>query len=106
MGMTIERWRGRIDSLDHELLELLNQRALLALEVGRTKRAAGLGLRDRRREEAILSRARERNAGPLSAAAVERLFRAIIAECLGAESHRVEARRLAKPRLNGRRACA
>jgi chorismate mutase len=87
MEKTIQRWRGRIDAIDEELLELLNQRALLALEVGRRKRAAKLRLRDPKREQTILSRARERNAGPLSEKAVARLFRAILAE-----SRRVQSR--------------
>jgi chorismate mutase len=87
MEKMIQRWRGRIDAIDEELLELLNQRALLALEVGRRKRAAKLRFRDPKREQAILSRARERNAGPLSEAAIARLFRAILAE-----SRRVQSR--------------
>ncbi len=101
MELLLERWRGGIDEIDSELLELLNQRALLALEVGRRKRSAGLGLRDPKRESAILSRVRERNTGPLSARAVERLFDAILAE-----SRRVEARIFAKPRGSAKRACA
>lgn len=87
MEKTIQRWRGRIDATDEELLELLNQRALLALEVGRRKRAAKLRLRDPKREQTILSRARERNSGPLSEAAIARLFRAILTE-----SRRVQSR--------------
>jgi len=87
MEKTIQRWRGRIDAIDEEILELLNQRALVALAVGRRKRSAKLRLRDPKREQAILLRARERNAGPLSEAAIARLFRAILAE-----SRRVQSR--------------
>ena len=87
MENAIQRWRGQIDAIDKELLELLNQRARLALAVGRRKRAAKLRLRDPKREQAILSRARERNAGPLSEAAIARLFRAILTE-----SRRVQSR--------------
>ena len=80
MVTQIERWRDEIDTIDAELLGLLNRRVLVAHEVGRRKRGAGLPLRDARRERQILARARQRNRGPLGAAAVERLFRAILAE--------------------------
>ena len=101
MPVSLERWRGQIDALDQKLLELLNQRARVALEIGRRKHAAGIALRDPWREAAILARMRERNPGPLTAAAVARLFRAILAE-----SRRVEARTFAKSRPAGKRARA
>ena len=99
--MSLARWRSRIDAIDLKLLELLNERALLALEVGRKKRDAGIALRDPRREAVILARMREQNPGPLTAPAVGRLFRAILAE-----SRRVEARTFAKPRAAKKRARA
>lgn len=104
MVAAIERRRDEIDAIDAELLGLLNRRAALALEVGRRKRGAGLPLRDIHRERRILARALEENPGPLSAAAVERLFRAILAE-----SRRLARRRLshgAAARAARRRACA
>jgi len=101
MLVSLARWRGRIDAIDRKLLELLNQRARLAREVGRKKRAAGVALRDSRREAVILARMREQNPGPLTAHAVARLFRAILAE-----SRRVEARTFAKSRPAGKRARA
>jgi len=101
MQVSLARWRRRIDALDRKLLELLNQRARLAFEVGRKKRAAGVALRDPRREAAILARMRQRNPGPLTAPAVAHLFRAILAE-----SRRVAARTFARPRAAGKRARA
>lgn len=104
MVAAIERWRDQIDAIDAELLGLLNRRARLALEVGRRKQGAGLPLRDARRERQILARALQDNAGPLRPAAVQRLFRAILAE-----SRRVARRTLSQKtaqRTAGRRACA
>ena len=101
MQVSLERWRRQIDAIDQKLLKLLNERALLALEVGRKKRAAGVALRDPRREAAILARMREQNPGPLTAPAVARLFRAILAE-----SRRVEARAFPRLRAAGKRARA
>jgi len=96
MVAEIERWRDEIDAIDGALLDLLNQRARLALEVGRRKKDAGLPLRDLRRERQILQRAMRASAGPLGPAAVERLFRAILAE----------SRRAARSRRERRQSCA
>jgi len=104
MVARIERWRDEIDVIDAELVSLLNRRAGLALEVGRRKRGAGLPLRDARRERQILARALRANPGPLGGAAIERLFRAILAE-----SRRMARRTLSRgaaARAAGRRACA
>jgi len=104
MVASIERRRDEIDAIDAELLSLLNRRAGIALEVGRRKRGAGLPLRDAKRERQILARARALTQGPLGPAAIERLFRAILAE-----SRRVARRtraRKAAARAAGRRACA
>jgi len=104
MVASIERRRDEIDAIDAELLSLLNRRAGIALEVGRRKRGAGLPLRDAKRERQILARARALTQGPLGPAAIERLFRAILAE-----SRRVARRTLARKaaaRAAGRRACA
>lgn len=77
----IDRRRSQIDAIHRELLKLLNERALLAFDIGRRKRDVGIRLRDPKRESEILARVRQRNAGPLSGLAIERLFRAVIAEC-------------------------
>jgi chorismate mutase len=109
MVADIERWRDEIDAIDAELLDLLNRRVRLALEVGRRKKDAGLPMRDLRRERQILARATNASAGPLGAAAVERLFRAILAESRrAARSAGADARHARKTseRAEGRRACA
>jgi chorismate mutase len=84
--MDIERWRKEIDEIDEELLRLLNMRARLAVKVGSLKRASGIPVRDREREQFVLARLQEANTGPLGQNAVVRLFRRIILE-----SRRVEA---------------
>jgi len=104
MVAAIERWRDEIDALDAELLGLLNRRAELALEVGRRKVGAGLPLRDPKRERRILERAARENGGPLGRAAVERLFRAILAESRRLARHQL--RPGASQRDARRRACA
>lgn len=104
MVAAIERWRDEIDAIDAELLSLLNRRAGVALEVGRRKRGAGLPLRDAKRERQILARARASTRGPLGPAAIERLFRAILAESRRVARHSFS--RKTAVRAAGRRACA
>jgi len=79
----IDDWRGQIDEVDREILRLLNLRAELVRRIGREKRARGLPLRSPMREEEVLHRVKAQNPGPLSATAVERIFRLIIAESRG-----------------------
>ncbi|MDQ3687318.1 MAG: chorismate mutase [Acidobacteriota bacterium] len=78
--MNIEDWRAEIDSVDDELLSLINKRARLAVEVGILKRAAGIPITDPEREREVLIRLAQANDGPLDEEAVQKLFRQIIHE--------------------------
>ena len=87
--MTIEDWRVEINTLDGELLRLLNRRARLALQVGESKTASGLSLCDHTREREVIERMCEANEGPLDERAIVELFRAVIHE-----SRRIQSRAL------------
>jgi chorismate mutase / prephenate dehydratase len=87
--MTIDDWRAKINTLDSELLRLLNQRARLALQVGESKTASGLSLCDHTREREVIERMCELNEGPLDERAIVELFRAVIHE-----SRRIQSRTL------------
>jgi chorismate mutase len=78
----ITRWRRRIDELDAALLRLLNLRADCALQLGRLKRAQAAPLHAPGRERRILARLRRLSGGPLTPAAVERIYRGILDESL------------------------
>ena len=75
---TLQQLRKRIDQVDRRLLRLLNQRAGLALRVGRLKKRHGRSLFDPRRERAILRRLTSANHGPLPAQAVRAIYREIL----------------------------
>ncbi len=81
--------RGRIDEIDVQLQELLNERAHLALEVGRVKQQQGgddpPSYYRPEREAQVLATLKERNQGPLPDADMVRLFREIISCCLSLE---------------------
>ena len=76
----IADWRKRIDGIDEKLLELLNERARGAIEIGKLKSKKGIEIHDPIREKDIISRVCAINNGPLSNDAVQRLFERLINE--------------------------
>ena len=83
--MNISDWRRRMDEIDKKIVELLNERAKSALEVGRLKQAAGMPIYQPARENEVLANAARNNEGPLTDAAIRRLFERIIDEARSAE---------------------
>ncbi len=81
--MTLDQLRRRIDELDERLVELLNERASCALRIGEIKQRRGLDIYQPDRESQVLGHVREHGRaikGPLSPAALTRLFERIIDE--------------------------
>jgi chorismate mutase len=76
----LKECRGRIDALDARILALLNERAGIALEIGRIKAGAGLPTLEASREKAVVDGMVAANQGPLPPDAVERVYTAIMAE--------------------------
>ena len=83
--MNLSDWRRRIDELDKKLVELLNERSRCALEIGKIKQAESLPLYQPDREREVLENAERNNQGPLTDAAIRRLFERIIDEARAAE---------------------
>ena len=82
--------RNQIDSIDQQLLELLNQRARCAVEVAAVKRARagtdeGIDFFRPDREAQVIQRIKQLNQGPLSDREVSRLIREIMSACLALE---------------------
>jgi chorismate mutase/prephenate dehydratase len=75
--MGLAEWRARIDDLDRQLLDILNQRAALVHEVGQAKREVGAPVHAPEREHAIVERLLALNRGPLPADAVRAVWREI-----------------------------
>jgi chorismate mutase len=81
--VTIDQLRRRIDELDERLVELLNERAQCALQIGEIKQALGLEIYQPERESHVLGQVREHGRaikGPLGPDALTRLFERIIDE--------------------------
>jgi chorismate mutase-like protein len=84
-GMSLADWRRRIDEIDRKLVELLNERSKCAVELGKLKQQANLPLYQPDREKEVLENAEQNNKGPLTDAAIRRLFERIIDEARSAE---------------------
>ena len=82
---TIDDWRSRIDTIDRKLVELLNQRAQCAMEIGHLKRSQGVPVYQPDREREILANVESANSGPLEDTAVRRLFERVIDEARSLE---------------------
>ena len=76
----IANWRKRIDVIDEKLLELLNERATCAIEIGKLKVKKNREIYDPVREKEIISNIREVNKGPLSNDIAQKLFENLIRE--------------------------
>lgn len=80
----IDDLRAEVDEVDAALLALLVRRARLARTIGEAKRDSGLpgGARvDPAREAEVVERLAARAPSPLDAAAVRRLWAAVLSEC-------------------------
>jgi chorismate mutase/prephenate dehydratase len=75
----LQEFRSQIDAVDGKLLELLNERARLALQVGIAK--GGENIHRPEREAEIIRQLAEANKGPLANEAVRQIFENIIAVC-------------------------
>lgn len=78
--MTIEEIRLKINELDEQLLQIFNQRASLALQIGVLKKEKNIPIYDPKREKLIFERVQLNNPGPLDNEAIVRLFERVIDE--------------------------
>jgi chorismate mutase-like protein len=78
----IENPRAEIDSIDGDILKLLNRRAEIALRVGAVKAGKDASLVDPLRESQVLERLTRENPGPFDSTSIENIFQRIIDESL------------------------
>src|ERR1700683_541148 len=82
--------RERIDSIDQQIVKLLNERAQVVREVGLIKKQFHAPVSAPGREEQVLRRAAGQARAPLTAPAVEAIYRAILHEMSAMEQAEVE----------------
>jgi chorismate mutase/prephenate dehydratase len=79
--MDLGDWRSRINSIDNQILNLLNQRAEAALQIGDLKRRQDAPSYVPEREAEVLSRLVAAASGPLPPEAVTAVWREILSAC-------------------------
>jgi chorismate mutase/prephenate dehydratase len=94
----LRRLRERIDQLDRRIVELLNERAELAREVGLEKLRLGRrAIRDAEREREVLLRVSIANDGPIPQADLLSIYRRLIASARALEARQREHLRRDEP---------
>ena len=78
--------RVQIDALDQQLLNMLNQRALLAEKVGDIKRAEGSPFFRPDRVAQVIDKITTLNPGPLKNEHVASIWREVMSACLALEA--------------------
>ena len=86
METSLQSLREQIDALDRELLELLNRRARVALEVGELKRREGSPVFRPEREAQVIAALEAGNPGPLRGDSVGPIWREIMSACRALET--------------------
>lgn len=77
--------RARINGIDRQIVELINQRAGLVVEVGQVKRACNIPIYTPHRESEVLQRILALNQGPMPARAIEAIYREIMSASFALE---------------------
>jgi chorismate mutase/prephenate dehydratase len=75
---TIAGLRARIDRLDRQLVKLVNERAKIALEIGKLKNSSGVSAYAPAREDEVLGRVAALSKGPLTERCIRAVFRELI----------------------------
>lgn len=91
MDKLLKPLRDQIDSIDRQILELLNRRAKVAQEVGHVKNKANAPIYRPDREAVVLRGIAERNPGPLDSKDLQTIYREIMSACRALEKRNVVA---------------
>ena len=81
----LKPFRHKIETIDAEILRLLNERAEIVIEVGKAKSEKRMDVHDPQREEEIIDRLSSQNHGPFPQQALSPVFREIISACRSLE---------------------
>ena len=84
--MNLDNLRTRIDSLDSEIVRLLNERINVVLEIGEEKKKTGAEVYVPSRERAVFDKIKSFNHGPLPDESAHAIYREIMSAALALET--------------------
>jgi chorismate mutase/prephenate dehydratase len=90
LAQALNSSRHRIDSIDDQIVKLLNDRAQVVREVGLLKKQFHAPASAPGREEQVLRRAAVQARAPLTASAVQAIYRTILGEMSAMERAEME----------------
>ena len=83
--MSLDDLRNRIDTLDEQILNLLNERIRCAAEIGSIKRGNGGQIYVASREEQVFRKLEALNEGPLDGPAIRAIYREVMSAAIALE---------------------
>jgi len=89
--MKLQKLRQKIDALDQSIIDLLNIRAKITVDIGKIKIASGKSIYSPERENQVLKKLARCSKGPLSRQALEAIYREIMSAGLALEKKLVIA---------------
>lgn len=72
--------RVRIDGIDRQIVDLLNERTRVVERIGQVKRAVNLPVYEPRREDEVFQNVASHNTGPLPQESAQRIFERVMDE--------------------------
>jgi len=85
MAKGIRDLRKKIDEIDKEVVDLLNQRAAIVCDIGKVKRTANSQIYAPHREKEVYDRVTKFNKGPLKTEGIRAIYREVMSASLGLE---------------------
>ena len=79
--MSLEQLRQKIDKLDIALVELLNERAKISLQILQEKQKSDALVYNQKREQQVIQNVTQENNGPLTSEHIRSIFQQIIESC-------------------------
>jgi chorismate mutase len=89
--MDIVDWRQKIDELDRRMVELLNERAYAAREIGKLKGNTSMPIYEPHREKMIFENVRKANKGPLPDSDIHHVYERVIEVTRNIQKHEIVA---------------
>jgi chorismate mutase-like protein len=81
LSRKLQEKRKKIDLIDRKILNLINQRVGVALDIGKVKKEMGEKIYDPKREKEVLETLRIKNKGPLKEKELKKIFKTIMGVC-------------------------
>ncbi|MFC1857497.1 chorismate mutase [Thermodesulfobacteriota bacterium] len=78
---SISELRESIDEIDTQILDLINRRLQVVMQIGKIKSQKGVPIIDNGRENLLIRRLLSLNEGPIDREALRRIFNEIIGVC-------------------------